>query len=164
MTVIRKNPRRFNKGGNQMRLLSSSIKQLGFGRSILIDRDGTVICGNDVYDVAMSLGKKVVVVETDGDVLVAVRRTDLSATDPRAMELQLVDNLIQEKNLEWDTDEILRTMQEKLSFDPRKWGGHSCLVKELDLTELLKDGVKVKDKTSKSDEVEKMDRQLSLFD
>ena len=162
MTVIRKNPRRFNSGGNQMRLLSSSIKQLGCGRSILIDRDGVVICGNDVYETAMSLGKKVVVVETDGDVLVAVRRTDLSVSDPRAMEMQLVDNLLQEKNLEWDTDEILRSMQEKLSFDPRKWGGYECLVKELDLSELFRDGVKVKPKTE--EEEERMDRQLSLFD
>lgn len=136
------NKKRFNKGtrfGDG--LIRHSIQELGCGRSILVDKDGIVLCGNDVYRIAKELGKKMVVIETDGDVLVVVKRKDLSVKEKKGMEMSLVDNLSQEKNLDWETDAIINCMDDDFSFDPRKWGGHSCLIKELDLESLLKENV-----------------------
>lgn len=158
------NKKRFNKGtrfGDG--LIRHSIQELGCGRSILVDKDGVVLCGNDVYRIAKELGKKIIVVETDGDVLVAVKRTDLSASDKKGMEIALVDNLSQEKNLEWDTDAVLSSVEDVLSFDPRKWGGHECLVRELKLENLFKEDV-VPNTKKADDSVFVANRQLLLFD
>lgn len=158
------NKKRFNRGtrfGDG--LIRHSIQELGCGRSILVDKDGIVLCGNDVYRIAKELGKKIIVVETDGDVLVVVKRTDLCAKDKKGMEIALVDNLSQEKNLEWNADELINCMNEDLSFDPRKWGGHSCLVKELDLESLLKENVRTVQKKAPSKNHDN-NLQLTLFD
>lgn len=158
------NEKRFNKGNESGRtLIRHSLKELGCGRSILVDKDGVVICGNDVYRIAKELGKKVVVIETDGDILVAVKRTDISAYDKKGMEIALVDNLCEEKNSNWDADELIRCMNDDFSFDPRKWGAHSCLVKELDLDSLLKENVQTIQKKTPTKSCD-TNLQLTLFD
>jgi DNA modification methylase len=97
-------PKNANKGtprGTQM--LSESLKTLGAGRSILIDRNGVVIAGNKTLEQAKALGLDVRVVDVDGSALVAVRRTNLDlATDPEARQLALADNRVGEANLDWD--------------------------------------------------------------
>ena len=156
------NKKRFNKGTKYGRgLIKHSIQELGFGRSVLCDKNGVIIAGNHVYDTAVKLGKKVVTIDTQGDVLVVVRRTDLDANSKKGKELALLDNLTQEKNLEWDADMLHNSMIEDLSFDPRKWGGYQCLVKELDLEDFFNDDVIPK---QQEEQVFKQDNQLSLFD
>lgn len=158
------NKKRFNRGtrfGDG--LIRHSIQELGCGRSILVDKDGIVLCGNDVYRITKELGKKIIVVETDGDVLVVVKRTDLSAKEKRGMEMSLVDNLSQERNLDWDTNNVRSSMGDVLSFDPRKWGGDGCMVEELKLEDLFKDSAIPKCKKM-SDEEFVINRQLTLFD
>lgn len=159
---------RFNRGtAVGKKILERSLRELGCGRSVLADKNGEIIAGNDVYASAVAIGKKIVTIETDGDVLVVVKRTDVSANEKKGMELALVDNLSQEKNLDWDADALLAAMQTKLSFDPKSWGGHACLVKELDLRELLRDDVQIKEKSKKSskkDEEPSEYVQLSLFE
>ena len=157
--------RRFNKGtkfGSQ--LIERSIRELGCGRSVLADMNGTIISGNDVYETAVRLNKKIVTIETDGDVLVVVKRMDVEANSRKGYELAFVDNLSQEKNLNWDADMIIDTMQDCMSFDARQWGGHSALVKELELEDLLKDGVSLVEKREKKEDVLQDNTQLSLFD
>lgn len=165
---MEKNKNRFNRGTqNGQKILERSLRELGCGRSVLADRDGVIIAGNDVYDAAVRLGKKVLTIETVGDVLVVVKRTDVDALDKKGMELALVDNLAQEKNLDWDTDALHEAMQNRFSFDPRTWGGHECLVRELDLRDLLRDDVAVKEKSVRRDRsVDDIGdyTQLSLFD
>lgn len=156
---------RFNKGTkNGKSLIKHSIIKLGCGRSVLADKNGTIIAGHDVYDAALSLGKKIVTIETDGDVLIIVKRKDVDANETIGKELSFVDNLSSEKNLNWDADTLHHTMQTNLSFDPRKWGGHECLVKELDLKELLSDNVLIKEKKVKKEDVINIPNQLSLFE
>lgn len=162
---MKNNDRRFNKGNVRGRsIIKLSLEELGCGRSVLADKNGVIMCGNEVFKAATELGKKIVTIETDGDILVVVKRTDIDACERKGLELSLVDNLSQEKNLSWDADALIESMHDCLSFDPRKWGGHSCLVKELDLTELLKDDVTVKTKKEKKEEPIKKHTQLSLFD
>jgi len=158
------NKKRFNRGtrfGDG--LIRHSIQELGCGRSILVDKDGIVLCGNDVYRITKELGKKIIVVETDGDVLVVVKRTDLSAKEKRGMEMSLVDNLSQERNLDWDTNNVRSSMDDVLSFDPRKWGGDGCMVEELKLEDILKCDAIQKSKKAVDDGFI-ASRQLYLFD
>lgn len=157
--------KRFNKGTKYGRdMIKQSLEKLGAGRSVVLDKNNDVICGTDVLAAASELGMRVVTIETFGDVLVCVKRMDLEKDDVKAMELSFVDNFSQEKNADWDTNALLDAMQEKMSFDPRKWGGHSCLVKELDLRDLLKDDVKPVEKREKKEEVFDQTMQLSLFE
>ena len=71
--------RNFNRGNEQgQELMERSFKELGAGRSILLDRNGNIIAGNKSQKAAIAAGiKRVRVVETTGDELVAVKRTDV---------------------------------------------------------------------------------------
>lgn len=71
--------RNFNKGTEVgAKLLDKSFNDLGAGRSILVDKDGNIIAGNKSAEAAKNNGiTDVIVVETDGTKLVAVKRTDV---------------------------------------------------------------------------------------
>ena len=71
-----------NKGTKEgQRLMERSFRELGAGRSILVDRDGRIIAGNKSQRAAIAAGiKRVRVIETDGDELIAVKRTDLRSS------------------------------------------------------------------------------------
>ena len=158
------NKKRFSKGTLQgKKLIEHSLQELGCGRSVLADKDGVIIAGNDVYDAAVRLGKKVVTVETDGDVLIVVKRTDVSADEKKGLELALVDNLSQERNLDWDAHALTCAMNECLAFDPRKWGGYECITKELNLPDFFKNKIVIEDK-KKKDKCDYIPSTLSLFD
>lgn len=160
---IKKNRTRFNRGTKAGKsLIEKSIERLGCGRSVLADRNGVIIAGNDVYETAVALGKRVLVVTTDADTLVVVQRMDVDADSCLGYELALMDNLAQEKNLDWDADELIGASQRENGFDPTLWNGHSALVKELPLEELLKDDVQVVEK--KREDVVDPSMQLSIFD
>jgi DNA modification methylase len=96
--------RNANRGTPRGRaLLADSLTTYGTGRSILVDRDGRIIAGNKTAEQAKTLALPVRVVETDGDHLVVVQRTDLDLTaDPAARQLALADNRIAELDLSWD--------------------------------------------------------------
>lgn len=159
------NKNRFNKGGKfGLSLLRRAIQILGFGRSILIDKNDIVIAGNDVYKIAQEMGAKIRVIETCGDELIVVKRTDVSIQDKKGKEMALTDNLTQEKNLNWDSDVILKVMNSVYDgFDPRKWHGDGCLAKELNIEDLFKQGyVPVENKQQQEELVSPL--QMSLFD
>ena len=122
----------FNKGTEAGReLMERSFKQLGAGRSIVIDKDGRIIAGNKSQQAAMAAGiKKVRIIETQGDELVAVKRTDLSLDSKEGRELALADNLTTQINLQWDEAE-LQSVAAQEGIDLDEWG--------LDLKEPLED-------------------------
>lgn len=92
------------------KLLRSSLKKFGTGRSILLDKNNQVIAGNKTLSEAKHLGhKKVIVVDSDGDTLIAVRRNDLDLSDKAAKELALLDNRVNEVGLSWETDVLKET-------------------------------------------------------
>lgn len=104
---LRPDPCNANKGTQQGGgMLEKSLRSCGAGRSILIDRHGTVIAGNKTLEGAASIGlDDVIVVQTDGTKLVAVQRTDLDLTKGgRARELAIFDNRTAEVGLDWDND------------------------------------------------------------
>jgi len=81
--------------------VEKSLRELGAGRSIVVDADGVVIGGNAVYEKALKLGIPVKEIETSGEELIVVRRIDLKTDDPRRKALALADNQIGTL-AEWD--------------------------------------------------------------
>ena len=113
-----------NKGTEAgQKLMEKSFKELGAGRSILVDKDGRIIAGNKSQRAAMAAGiQKVRVIETTGDELIAVKRTDLSLDSREGRELAYVDNLTTQVNLAWDEIEIEHVQTEVEGFDMNNWG------------------------------------------
>ncbi len=90
-------------------MLRHSLTALGAGRSIVVDKHGTVIVGDKTVAEARALALPIAVVRSDGTQLVVVQRVDLTATDPRARQLAIADNRTAEVNLAWDAD-VLRAL------------------------------------------------------
>ena len=105
-----------------MHILEESIRKFGLGRSILIDKNNRIIAGNGVVETASQIDlDKVLVVETDGNTLVAVKRKDIDLDSAKGRELALADNATGKANLCFDTDLIMQEA-EKFDFDPEDWG------------------------------------------
>lgn len=103
-------PNNANKGTPRGRgMLENSLTKLGAGRSILVDRNGVVIAGNKTLETAAESGfEDTIVVETTGEKLVVVKRTDLDLeTDAKARELAIADNRVGEVSLNWDAPVLL---------------------------------------------------------
>jgi hypothetical protein len=84
--------------------VAKSLRDYGAGRSVLVDRNGNVLAGNQTVKAASAAGidQDVIIVETDGSQLVVVQRTDLDRDDPKARALAIADNRAAELGLEWD--------------------------------------------------------------
>lgn len=97
-------PRNANQGTERGRkLLESSLRRYGAGRSVIADRNGVVIAGNKTVEAARSRNLPVEVVETDGTELVVVQRTDVDIhKDAAGRELAYADNRIGELDLSWN--------------------------------------------------------------
>ena len=89
-------------------MLDYSLRNLGAGRSILIDKEGRIIAGNKTAEAAGAIGlDDVIIVETDGTKLVAVKRTDLDlTTDEEARLMAYADNRVSEVGFELDLEEL----------------------------------------------------------
>lgn len=113
----------FNKGTQYGdHLMEESLRQFGLGRSILLDRNNRIIAGNKTTEKSGELGfEDVLIVETDGKTLVAVKRTDIDLDSKAGRELALADNATAHANLEWDEDAIAQAA-EAFNFDPVDWG------------------------------------------
>lgn len=73
-------------------LIKKSLKECGAGRSIVIDSEDNIIAGNGIYEQAQSLKIPTKIVETDGNELVVVKRTDLKTDDEKRKQLAVMDN------------------------------------------------------------------------
>ena len=105
-----------------MHILEESIRKFGLGRSILIDKNNRIIAGNGVVETASQIDlDKVLVVETDGNTLVAVKRKDIDLDSAKGREFALADNATGKANLAWD-EELISAMAEKWDFEPDDWG------------------------------------------
>lgn len=110
---IKFDKRNYRKHGERnRRLIHNSLKDLGTGRSIVIDKDGEIIAGNGVYAEAQSLNIPTKIVETDGSELIVVKRTDLSTDDDKRKQLAVLDNSTSDSS-EFD----LALLKEDFSMD-----------------------------------------------
>ena len=114
----------FNKGTEEGgKLMKKSFSELGAGRSILIDKNGRIIAGNKSQKAAIEAGiKKVRVIETTGDELVAVKRTDVDLDTALGRKLAMADNLTTQVNLAWDQTELEAVQADVEGFDIADFG------------------------------------------
>ena len=111
----------FNKGNEfGESLIEKSFSKFGAGRSILIDKNNRIIAGNkSTQKFAEGGGEKIVVIETDGNTLVAVKRTDIDLDTPEGRELALADNATAKANIVFDAELIEAEVGEAVC---EEWG------------------------------------------
>ena len=114
----------FNRGTEQgQQLIERSFRECGAGRSVFIDKDNRLVGGNKAQKGFKAAGKKrVVIVDSDPDTLVAVRRKDVSLDSAEGRRMALLDNLTTQVNLAWDPSEIEAVSSEIDGFDPSDYG------------------------------------------
>ena len=114
----------FNRGSEEgQQLMERSFKELGAGRSILLDKNGNIIAGNKSQKAAIAAGiKRVRVVETTGDELVAVKRTDVDIDSAEGRKMAYLDNLTTQVNLTWDETELQAVQADVEGFDIADFG------------------------------------------
>lgn len=113
----------FNKGTEYgQHLIEESLRKFGAGRSILLDKNNRIIAGNKTIENAAIVGlENVIIVETDGNQIVAVKRKDIDLDSAKGRELALADNATGKANLAWD-EELIAQVAEQYSIDPEDWG------------------------------------------
>ena len=100
---LRQDALNFNKGTYEGEvLIKKSLERFKAGRSVLIDKNNNIIAGNKTVSAAATMGMKVRVIETTGEELVAVKRTDIDLDSKEGRELALADNRTAQINLAWD--------------------------------------------------------------
>lgn len=113
----------FNKGTEYGdRLMDESLRKFGFARSIVIDKNNRIIAGNKTAEKAADIGfTDVLVVEVDGNQLVAVKRKDIDIDSAKGRELALADNATSKANLAWD-ESMIEEVSQQWGFEPQEWG------------------------------------------
>jgi len=107
-----KNINRHTEHGMQM--LKNSIEKNGIGRSILIDKNNTIIAGNGVAEVTAD--KPVRIIETNGDEVIAIKRMDIDIDTDKGRNLALADNVISRVNFNPD-QEILTALNDDYKLE-----------------------------------------------
>ena len=113
----------FNKGTEYGdRLMDESLRKFGLARSIVIDKNNRIIAGNKTAEKAADIGfTAVLVVEVDGNQLVAVKRKDIDLDSAKGRELALADNATSKANLAWD-ESMIEEVSQQWGFEPQEWG------------------------------------------
>lgn len=113
----------FNKGTDKGReMIEKSFRELGAGRSILLDKNNRIIAGNKSQQAAIATGiTKVRIVDTEGDEIVAVRRRDVDLDSKVGRELAFADNATQQVSLAWDEAELQQAADD-YGLDIDEWG------------------------------------------
>ena len=94
-----------NEFGNS--LIEKSLRKNGAGRSILIDKNNRIIAGNKTVENAASIGlEDLLIVESDGTKIIAVKRTDIDLDSKKGRELALADNASAKANIVWNHENL----------------------------------------------------------
>jgi len=110
-------------------LIKESLQRYGAARSIVIDEDNRILAGNGTIEGAKAAGiKNVRIIETEGDEIIAVRRSGLS--EDQKVGLALADNRTADLS-EWD-QEMLHRLSEEHDIEP--WFNQEDLDELLNVT------------------------------
>lgn len=89
---LKQDKRNYRKHNDRnLELIKKSVNEVGFGRSVVVDKENEIICGNGVVS-TLDKNTPIKVIETDGSELVVVKRTDLSTEDKKRKQLAIMDN------------------------------------------------------------------------
>tara|TARA_B100000925_G_scaffold185710_1_gene140325 strand:+ start:705 stop:1952 length:1248 start_codon:yes stop_codon:yes gene_type:complete len=112
-------------------LIKESLQRYGAARSIVIDEENRILAGNGTIDGAKAAGiRRVRIVESEGDEVIAVRRTGLS--EEQKVGLALADNRTADLS-EWD-QEMLHRLSEEHDLEP--WFNQDDLDELLNVTDV----------------------------
>ena len=112
-------------------LIKESLQRYGAARSIVIDEENRILAGNGTIDGAKAAGiRRVRIIESEGDEVIAVRRIGLS--EDEKVGLALADNRTADLS-EWD-QEMLHRLSEEHDLEP--WFNEDDLNELLNVTEL----------------------------
>lgn len=113
---LRQDPRNARKHNpRNVGQIESSIQRDGFGRPVFTANDLTIIGGNATVDAAASAGlEDVIIIDSDGTKVIAIRRTDIEPDSPEFHRLALADNRAAEL-AEWDAD-VLASLAEEVDL------------------------------------------------
>ena len=138
-----------NKGTEYgQHLIENSMRQFGAGRSILLDKNNRIIAGNKATENAGAVGiEDVIIVETDGTKLVAVKRMDIDLDSKEGRELALADNATQKANLAWD-EGMIKEVSAEYDIEIENWGVQDFAEEEVVVTkEVSEDNFEIPQKT-----------------
>lgn len=97
-------------------MITGSIQTAGFGRSILLASDDTIIAGNATAKAAAAAGlERMLVIDSDGTQAIAIRRTDVESGSDAFRRLAIADNRSAEL-AEWDTERLRQYEQDGLDL------------------------------------------------
>ena len=114
------------------KLIKESLQKFGAARSIVIDENNRILAGNGTIAGAKAAGiKNLKVIETDGNEIIAVKRTGLS--EDEKIGLALADNRTSDLS-EWDINMLEELSQE---HDLEPWFDNDDLKELLGETEVL---------------------------
>lgn len=103
-----------------MSLLEKSLQEFGAGRSILVDKDNNIIAGNGIVEAAAAAGiENIKIIETTGDELVAVKRTDIELHSEKGRKMAFADNATSSVDLSWNKDNLGKHFDEDFT---KGWG------------------------------------------
>jgi len=128
VTDLVQDDKNFNRGTKEgQKLMDASLSRFGAGRSILIDKNNRIIAGNKTAQTYQGLGKdKIRIIETTGDELIAVKRTDVDLDSKEGREMALADNATGMVNLAWD-EGMIDAVGEEFGFNPEDWGVNTSI-------------------------------------
>ena len=93
-----------NHNERNLNLIKKSVSEVGLGRSVVIDNENEIICGNGLVS-TLDKNTPIKVIETDGTELVVVKRTDLNTNDEKRKQLAIMDNSTSDSS-EFDLDSL----------------------------------------------------------
>jgi len=112
---LTRNPNKGTQRGTG--ILEQSVRELGAGRSILVDKNGIILAGNHAQEAFVNAGlEDVIEVETDGNKIVVVKRTDMDANSTAGKKMAIMDNRTSEQGLAWDAV-VLEEMLDEIKQD-----------------------------------------------
>lgn len=86
-------------------IVKDSVEEFGIIRSITIDEDNTILAGNNTTKQAIESGReKVIIIDTDGDPIIAVRRKGL--TEEQKYRYAILDNKSSRTNM-WSKEALI---------------------------------------------------------
>lgn len=112
-----------NKGTEYgQHLIEKSVREFGFGRSILLDKNNKIIAGNKATENAGAVGiDDVIIIESDGTKIIAVKRTDIDLDSEQGRSLALADNATAKANISWD-HEVIEKIEQEWDIKAEDWG------------------------------------------
>lgn len=121
MSELQQDPNNANRGTEEgRRLVAHSLTTVGAGRSVLADRDNTLVGGNKT---AEAWGDRPVrFIDSDGSELIVVRRTDLDLDSPdpevrhRSRLAAYLDNQAASLGLDWNPEAFQRDLADGLDL------------------------------------------------